>query len=110
VENLNEGIFFKKAFDDHLEVENTNSSFSGLEFNGEHSTIKIDLPENLYYHVDVDVEYGNIDMIRDEFELNKHVEKNSTLTLLGKKKGTPDSAPIIKVKGKVVNVDIEKKS
>ena len=107
IEQLNNGITFKEGFDDHIEVDNTSSNFSGLDFNGKHSTIKLDLLESVDYQVDVNVEHGNIDLLTDEFDLQKHVEKNSLLTLLGKKKGATDLAPIIKIRGSVVNLDIE---
>ena len=91
-------LVFEQSFDDQIDIDAIESTFSKFVLNGKYNKIKIPVRDS-EYHLDIDCQYGKATYDEDRIEVVKLVDKDTKFILQGKTKGAGSNSPSISVKG-----------
>ncbi len=88
------------SYDDDIIIDELNSDFEGISFDGKYGKLKIDAG-SVPYKVDVQMKYGKVNL-PESVPITKHIEKSSELEMLGGSNGGT-----IKIRGYDNTVTVE---
>ncbi len=88
------------GYDDNISIDELNSDFEGISFDGKYGKLKIDAG-SVPFKVDVFMKYGKVNL-PESYTISKQIEKNSELEMLG---GT--SGGTLKIRGYDNTVNVE---
>ncbi len=94
------------AYDARKEVGEVGSGFDGLDLQGKHCNVILPIHIALQYQLDVALKHGNVNYSESDFEITKHIEKDSELIVQGKKKNAGINAAMVKIRGEDVKVEL----
>ncbi|MEL6865868.1 MAG: hypothetical protein AAFP19_15690 [Bacteroidota bacterium] len=108
IDQVNQSLDFREAFDVRLRASSVAPSFSGLDYTGKHGTIELPLNEsNIPHLLDIDVKHGRVDYQESAYEVAKHVEKGAELVLRARMKSTDDNGPKVKIRGEDLKLELD---
>ncbi|MCB0634334.1 MAG: DUF4097 family beta strand repeat-containing protein [Saprospiraceae bacterium] len=94
--NLRNKIYLR-SYDDELKIDQMDGPLEGIDFEGKYTDLKIVLPNNTEFQLEVNMTYGDFKYPESRFESQIYKEKNDRLEMNGKTKGATDSSPKIKI-------------
>lgn len=96
------------CFDTDLSIRDLRQHFSSIEFEGKNSTMQLELHDPLPSHnISISIKHGKLIFDEANYDLSKHVDKNSQLEIEGHYGSASSENGQIKVRGSSIDARID---
>lgn len=83
VEKLTKSFEIQESFDDDVQLSEVAADFSLIQLDGKYTEMTLDIAEGARFELNVDMQYGKVKYPQERVAIQKYLEKNNRLEVVG---------------------------